>query len=111
LRGVFFWPGERGCVLPSPWLTLASGVAAAADPANFLFADSVSLATHARVIARSDIAGAQVVYTWKSLEPAQDQYDFSQIEKDLAFLSARGKQLFVQLQDRFFVVEARNVPR
>ena len=100
----------RAALLACLVLSLACA-ARAAEPVNFLFADSDSLATHARLIERPDIAGVQIVYTWKSLEPAQDRYDFSQIEADLAFLQKRGKQLFVQLQDRFFVIEARNVPR
>ena len=99
----------RAALLACLVLSLACA-ARAAEPVNFLFADSDSLATHARLIERPDIAGVQIVYTWKSLEPAQDRYDFSQIEADLAFLQKRGKQLFVQLQDRFFVIEARNVP-
>lgn len=84
---------------------------AAHDPVNFLFADSDDLVTRRALIERPDVAGVQIVYTWKSLEPARDEYDFSQIETDLAFLEKRGKQLFVQLQDRFFFIEARNVPR
>lgn len=83
----------------------------AQDPVNFLFAGSDDLVTHQALIERPDIAGVQIVYTWKSLEHAQGEYDFSQIENDLAFLEKRGKKLFVQLQDRFFQIEARNVPR
>jgi hypothetical protein len=62
------------------------------------------------LIERPEIAGVQIVYTWRSLEHAPGEYDFSQIETDLAFLEKRGKKLFVQLQDRFFLIEARNVP-
>lgn len=91
--------------------TLFLAGARAAEPQNFLFADSEALVVHARLIERPDIEGVQVVYNWKSLEPAQGRYDFSQIETDLAFLEKRGKRLFVQLQDRFFDIGARNVPR
>ena len=31
-----------------------------------------------------DISGVQIVYSWKSLETAKDQYDFARIEADLA---------------------------
>jgi hypothetical protein len=89
---------------PSSW---ANG----AEPAHFLFIDSDALAAHAALIERADIAGVQIVYSWKSLETAQDQYDFSQIESDLAFLAGRGKKLFAQVQDRFFERRFRNVPR
>jgi hypothetical protein len=82
----------------------------ATEPSNFLFADSESLASHAKLIERVDIAGVQIVYNWKSLEPSQGQYDFSRIDADLAFLDKRGKRLFVQLQDRFFEIDARHLP-
>ena len=102
----------RRALLPLMAMTLLCARATAgADPVNFLFTDSDELASHAASIDRPDVAGAQIVYTWKSLEPAKDEYDFSRIEADLAFLEKRGKKLFVQLQDRFFVIEARNVPR
>jgi hypothetical protein len=84
---------------------------AVTDPVNYLFADSDALVRRTALIERADVAGVQIVYTWKSLEPAQGEYDFSRIEADLAFLEKRGKKLFLQLQDRFFVIEARNVPR
>lgn len=95
-------------------LTLLSDCAYAAgrsEPSNFLFADSESLASHAELVERKDISGVQIVYSWKSLEPSQGQYDFSRIDADLAFLEKRGKHLFVQLQDRFFQLDARHLPR
>lgn len=81
------------------------------EPANFLFLDSDALALNAALVERSDIAGVQIVYSWKSLETAKDQYDFTQIETDLAFVEKRGKKLFAQIQDRFFERAHRNVPR
>lgn len=48
------------------------------------------------------LEGAQVTYSWRQLEPEKDQYDFSMIRDDLAFLTPRGKKLFVQLQDVSF---------
>lgn len=57
------------------------------------------------------IEGAQLKYTWRELELEQDRYDFSAINKDLAFLSSRGKKLFVQLQDISFDEKIVNVPR
>jgi hypothetical protein len=88
----------------------AAHAAAAHEPVNFLFADSDDLVTRPALIKSPDIAGVQIVYTWKSIEPAKGEYDFSQIETDLAYLEKRGKKLFVQLQDRFFLPTARNVP-
>ena len=52
----------------------------------------------------------QIVYSWKSLEPAKDQYDFARIENDLRYLEGLNRKLFIQLQDRFFEIEHRNVP-
>jgi hypothetical protein len=90
---------------------LVAPARAAADPLNFLFDDSDDLASHAALIERPDVAGVQIVYSWKSLEPEENEYDFSRVEADLAFLSQRGRKLFVQVQDRFFLIGARNVPR
>ena len=56
------------------------------------------------------IEGAQIVYTWRRLEPREDQYDFSSIRADLAFLASKHKKLFVQLQDVSFLPDRINVP-
>jgi hypothetical protein len=87
-----------------------AGLANAAPPQNFLYTSSGDLQQHAALIDRPDIGGVQIVYSWKSLEGAPGKYDFSRIEADLAFLKARHKQLFIQIQDRFFEVAHRNVP-
>ena len=55
--------------------------------------------------------GAQVTYSWRQLEPQQDKYDFSAIKEDLAFLTSKGKKLFIQLQDVTFSESRINVPR
>jgi hypothetical protein len=51
-----------------------------------------------------------VVYNWNALEPRMGQYDFADIDRDLALTDSLGKKLFIQIQDRFFSPEARNVP-
>jgi hypothetical protein len=56
------------------------------------------------------IEGAQVVYSWRQLEPEKDSYDFRMIREDLAFLTSRGKRLFIQLQDVTFSESRINVP-
>lgn len=56
------------------------------------------------------IAGAQLKYTWPELEPERDQYNLDLILKDLAFLEARGKRLFIQIQDVSFEESIVNVP-
>jgi hypothetical protein len=79
-------------------------------PANFLYMGSGDLAGAAKLLARPDIEGVQVVYNWRQLEKAEGEYDFSPIEADLAAVEAVHKQLFVQVQDRFFSPKARNLP-
>ncbi|HET6668962.1 MAG TPA: hypothetical protein VFH15_01910 [Pyrinomonadaceae bacterium] len=55
-------------------------------------------------------AGAQVTYSWRQLETTKDEYDFSAIREDLAFLTSHGKKLFIQLQDVTFSEKRINVP-
>jgi len=45
------------------------------------------------------------------LEPRKDQYEFSDIQKDLGFLQSKGKKLFIQIQDASFDVNIRPFPR
>ncbi|MEM6690786.1 MAG: hypothetical protein AAF664_15235 [Planctomycetota bacterium] len=47
-------------------------------------------------------SGAQIMYLWRSLEPAEGQYDFEEIRNDLEYLGSHGKKLFIQLQDATF---------
>src|SRR5579862_2142327 len=57
------------------------------------------------------LEGAQIKYTWRQLEPRADEYDFSAVEEDLALLTARGKRLFLQVQDASFSVQWQTVPK
>ncbi len=89
---------------------MALTLPAAAAPANFLYMGSGDLPANETLLARPDIGGAQIVYNWRQLETAEGQYDFSPIAADLAIADGLGKKLFVQVQDRFFDVQARNLP-
>ncbi len=94
-------------------LLLLAGLALAAvsdRPQNFLYTSAGEFDRVKPLIRRSDIDGVQVVYNWNALERARGEYDFSEIERDLAFTGALHKKLFLQVQDRFFSPEARNVP-
>lgn len=94
-------------------LLALSGNALAEDgarPANFLYTSSGELAASEAILKRDDIGGVQIVYNWKALEKAKGEYDFSAIERDLKTTDALGKKLFIQIQDRFFSPEARNIP-
>jgi hypothetical protein len=55
--------------------------------------------------------GAQLKYTWRELEPEKDCYDFEAVRKDLAFLTSKGKRLFIQLQDSSFSERHILVPK
>jgi hypothetical protein len=54
--------------------------------------------------------GAQLKYTWRELEHTKDEYDFGDIEHDLASLQSKGKKLFIQVQDSSFDVNIRPFP-
>lgn len=92
------------------WSVALFAAGHASPPVNFLYTGSDDLGRIRKLIERGDIAGVQIVYNWKDLETGKDKYDFSQIEKDLLFLGRLNKKLFIQVQDRFFQPEARNVP-
>jgi hypothetical protein len=55
--------------------------------------------------------GAQVAYSWRQLEPGKDEYDFTLIREDLAFLTAHGKKLWIQIQDVTFSERWIPVPK
>jgi hypothetical protein len=95
-------------------LTLAfasPGLAREDTPDDFVFAGGSAAEEVEALLARSDIGGVQIVYTWKALEPEEGRYDFSAIERDLKVTDALGKKLFVQVQDRFFLPTARHLPQ
>ncbi|MEL6709016.1 MAG: hypothetical protein AAFP79_12105, partial [Pseudomonadota bacterium] len=80
------------------------------EPRNFVFVGGDRVSDHRELISRPDIEGAQVIYSWRSLEPNYGIYDFTAIEEDLRELDAIDKRLWVQVQDRFFLPTARRVP-
>ena len=51
------------------------------------------------------VMGIQKRYFWKSLEPIEGQYDFSQIQSDLQLLEGHGMQLVVFVEDKSFTDE------
>jgi len=55
--------------------------------------------------------GAQVGYSWRQLEPAKDEYDFSLIREDLKFLNDHGKKLWIQFQDVTFSPKRNAAPK
>jgi len=72
-------------------------------PLNFVFFGR----DHERVadptfLTLPQIAGAQLTYTWRELEPERDQYDFASIHEQLNLLQRHGKRLFLQVSDVTF---------
>jgi len=86
-------------------------VATAQDPKNFLFISSQEIKSLEPIVKRDDIEGVQIVYSWKQLERSKGQYDFTDIENDLKVLNSLRKKLFIQIQDRSFTIENKNVPK
>ncbi|UBM57565.1 hypothetical protein LAG90_12125 [Marinilongibacter aquaticus] len=56
------------------------------------------------------IVGAQIMYSWRQLEPERGVYDFSILREDYVYLLAHGKKLFVQFQDVSFDVKYKAIP-
>ncbi len=54
--------------------------------------------------------GAQVMYSWRQLEPKKGVYDFSLLKKDIEYLKKFGKKIFIQLQDASFNPEYKITP-
>lgn len=89
---------------------VVNSVAHAAEPLDFLYTGNGDLERNVAILERPDIAGVQVVYNWRALEKAEGSYDFSAIERDLAVAESLGKKFVLQVQDRFFSEDARNLP-
>ena len=84
---------------------------AAIDTHHFVFfaRDRELLPNHA-FLPYKRFDGAQITYSWKQLEPREDEYDFSEIDADLKILSAHNKKLWIQLQDATFSPTRQAVP-
>ncbi|MBC7791514.1 MAG: hypothetical protein H7Z74_16325 [Anaerolineae bacterium] len=76
----------------------------------FFGQDREKIAKASSFLETNALEGAQVAYSWRQLEPEKDAYDFRIIREDLAFLTSRGKKLFIQLQDVTFSESRINVP-
>src|SRR5437763_11223640 len=57
------------------------------------------------------VEGFQVKYLWKQLEQGKDNYAFDDIRADLKLLLAKGKKLFIQVQDSSFTLNSIPVPK
>lgn len=73
--------------------------------------DREKIHTDQRFLNSKAIEGAQIAYSWRELEHGPDGYDFGDIRDDLLFLTAKGKRLFVQIQDVTFSEDSIAVPQ
>jgi hypothetical protein len=55
-----------------------------------------------QTIAGKGVVGVQLRYRWSDLEPEQDRYDFSMIERDLERADRAGLQLVALIEDKSF---------
>jgi hypothetical protein len=78
---------------------------------QFVYLGQDELRENLPILDRPDIAGAEVIYVWMNLEPTKDGYDFSIVEEDLALAKARGKEIYIEIGDRFFQPNARYLPK
>jgi len=80
-------------------------------PKNKLATQTDALKKYQSILINSMIAGVQVRYSWRELEPKEGEYNFTRIQNDLAYLTSLHKKLIVQLQDRSFYPKMVNVPQ
>ena len=91
-------------------LTIGLACQAKSLPALYLFLGGDGVMTNQSKLNHPCVRGAQIIYSWKQLEPRKGVYDFSKIETDLTWLNNSHKKLFIQLQDRSFTPTVFNVP-
>lgn len=77
--------------------------ATAGRPRNYVFfsRDHDRIA-EASFLQHPGIAGAQLTFTWRELEPERDRYELQPLRDRVDFLERHGKRLVVQLQDVSF---------
>ena len=54
--------------------------------------------------------GAQIMYSWRQLEPQKGKYDFAILKYDYEYLKKFGKKIFIQLQDATFNPKYKAIP-
>jgi len=76
---------------------------APAPPDNFVyFGRNHERVAESAFLTNPRIAGAQLTYTWRELEPDRDRYAFAPIREQLTLLARHGKRLFLQISDVTF---------
>ena len=54
--------------------------------------------------------GAQIMYSWRDVEPEKGKYDFAILKEDIEYLKRYNKKLFIQIQDVTFDSNYKAVP-
>jgi hypothetical protein len=78
---------------------------------NFVyFARDRELIKDHPLLSHSMFKGAQIMYSWRQLEPEKGKYDFSVLQEDYKYLKNFKKKLFVTLQDVTYNAKRKAVP-
>src|SRR3990167_6255523 len=93
----------------SALLTFVVSVSNAA-PSIYLFLGKGPAKSYISLLENPNIKGAQIIYSWKNLEPKENIYNFTRINADLKLLQSMHKSLFIQIQDRSFNPKVIPVP-
>ena len=93
------------------WLCCAGAVAKPLHHYVFFGMDREKIKDAKSFLETPAFEGAQVSYSWNQLEQGKDNYDFSMIREDLAFLTSHHKKLWIQIQDVSFGEKYIFVPR
>ena len=92
-------------------LFLTAGVSAQKQIRHYIFFSNERERINEKSFLENDaIEGAQLKYTWRQLEPRENEYNLKLIRNDLDFLTSKGKKLFIQLQDVTFDTMYKAVP-
>ncbi len=83
-------------------LTLVLALFAHAAAADNMVLRTGSNAAIEPLLASEVFSGLSVIYYWSDLEPRLGQYDFSAIDRDLAYVRRFGKSLMIMVRDKSF---------
>jgi hypothetical protein len=104
--------GKHAALAALLMVVLVPGIACAASTSkNYVFFNLDREGIRKPAFADNKLfSGAQIKFTWRSLEPSKGVYSFMSIYDDLSYLKKKGKGLFLQIQDVSFVPSIKNVP-
>jgi len=102
---------KRSLILLLIFFSFCNSLRSQKEVRHFIFFSHERERIHEKsFLENENIEGAQLKYTWRQLEPKENQYNLDIIQKDLDFLTSKGKKLFIQLQDVSFDTIYKCVP-